>query len=114
MTFDLGFPDLVLLCNLIVTLSSIELTLNFEMDRSCLSSDCNNEDRRKVMTTLFYEQALPLITNMFGSHTNMRFVTIYYSDHDNSISQPNWTKQIELFWQVIFLHHSLQFVEISY
>ena len=67
----------------------IELTLNFEMDQSCLSSDSNNEDRRKVMTTLFYEQALPLVTNMFGSHTNMRFVTIYCSDHDNSISQPN-------------------------
>ena len=91
----------------------IELTLNFEMDLSCLSSDCNNEDRRKVMTTLLYEQALPLITNMFGSHTNMKFVTIYRSDHDKSISQPNWTKQIELFWQVKFLHHSLQFVEIS-
>ena len=83
----------------------IEVTLRFEMDRSCLFSNCSNEDRRKIMTTLFYEQALPLITNMLDSHTNMRFLTIYCSDHNNGISQPNWTKQIEHFFQDIFLHH---------
>ena len=91
----------------------IELTLRFEMDRSCLSIDCSNEDRRKIMTTLFNEQALPLITNMLDSHINMRFITIYCSDYDNSIFQPNWTKQIEHFFQVIFLHHSLQYIKIG-
>ena len=71
------------------------------------------EIEEKKMTTLFYEQALPLITNMLDSHINMRFITIYCSDYDNSISQPNWTKQIEHFFQVIFLHHSLQYIKIG-
>ena len=90
----------------------IELTMFFEMDQSCVSSDCSNEGRRKVMTTLFYEWGLPLITNMLESHTNMRFLTICCSDHDNNISQPIWIKQFEHFLQVIFLHQSLQFIEI--
>uniref|UniRef100_A0A1X7V0M9 NACHT domain-containing protein n=1 Tax=Amphimedon queenslandica TaxID=400682 RepID=A0A1X7V0M9_AMPQE len=88
-----------------------ELNVNFGLDKSC--SNCSEEEKRQVRTPLFYEQVLPAVTNMLQSHTNIRLLRIecwyiYYKS-----SQPNWMKLVQHLYATIFIHPSLEYIEIK-
>ena len=90
-----------------------ELKLNFILDHLSVSSDCNYKKREEIMTGLFYEQELPLVTNMLRSHVTMRLLCVKCKYLDNQLSQPNWIEVTQQFWQNIYLHPSIQYVGIN-
>ena len=51
-----------------------ELKVNFKPDQSY--SNCSDEEKKQIMTPLFYEQGLPAVTNMLQSHTTIRLLRI--------------------------------------
>ena len=65
--------------------------------------------------SLFYERVLPLVTNMLELHTTIRLLQINGS-YINIVNTypPNWIELIQQFFQAIFLHPSLEYVEIEY
>ena len=66
-----------------------ELEVKFKLDQSC--SNCSEEENFKEqdITSLFYEQVLPAITNMLQSHTTIRLLRIECDDVNEESSQPN-------------------------
>ena len=65
--------------------------------------------------SLFYEQGLPLVTNMLVLHTTIRLLRIKYSYITVYSSPPvNWIELIQHFLQTIFLQPSLEYIEIGY
>ena len=86
-----------------------ELELQFRLDKSCASNDHSDE---KLMMELFYEQGLPLITNMLKSHTSMKLLHIECSSIHLNLPQPNWIKETQQLCQTIFRHPTLQYVRI--
>ena len=88
-----------------------ELKLQFILVQSQSYSD----DHMK-WASLFYEQVLPLVTNMLELHTIIRLLHIkyWYMDDLNSSPPINWIEPIQQFFQAIFLHPSLEYVEIRY
>ena len=87
----------------------MELKLDFKPDQSLF-----NDDMKRA--TLFYEQVLPLVTNMLELHTTIRLLKIKgsYMDDVNSSPPINWMELIQQFIQAIFLHPSLECVKIEY
>ena len=61
--------------------------------------------------SLFYEQVLPLVTNMLEVHTTIRLLQIRHSHFSVDSTLINWIEPIQHFLQAIFLHPSLQLVE---
>ena len=59
--------------------------------------------------SLFYEQVLPLVTNMLKLHTTFRLLQI---SHPYSTTSPpiKWIEQTQQFLQSIFLHPSLEYI----
>ena len=89
-----------------------ELKVHFSPDRSY--SNCTEEEKKQIMTPLFYEQLLPAVTNMLQSHTTIRLLTIhckYYINDD--LSQPNWIELVQHLYETIFIHPSLEYIEID-
>ena len=65
----------------------------------------------KKCTSLFYEQVLPLVTNMLELHTTIRLLEIrYFFSVDSSLI--NWIELIQHFLQAIFLHPSLEYINL--
>ena len=91
-----------------------ELEVNFIVDQSYESTDYSYEEKQQIMTPLFYEQGLPLITNMLQSHTTMRLLYIYCEHIDYALCQPNWIKLSQHFWQTVFLHPTLQYIKSNF
>ena len=86
-----------------------ELKVNFKPDQSY--SNCSDEEKKQIMTPLFYEQGLPAVTNMLQSHTTIRLLRIECRDINNS-SQPNWIELVHQLYETIFIHPSLEYIEI--
>ena len=89
-----------------------ELKVHFSPDRSY--SNCTEEGKKQIMTPLFYEQLLPAVTNMLQSHTTIRLLRIhckYYINDDSS--QPNWIELVQHLYKTIFIHPSLEYIEIN-
>ena len=86
-----------------------ELELQFRLDKSCASN--NNLSDEKMMK-LFYEQGLPLITDMLKSHKSMKLLCIECSSIHLKLPQPNWVKETQQLCQTIFRHPTLQYVRI--
>ena len=86
-----------------------ELKLDFKLP----SYSCYRHDHMKY-ASLFYEQVLPLVTNMLESHTTIRLLKIECSYVGVVSYQPiaNWVELIQHFLQTIFLHPTLQYIEI--
>ena len=84
-----------------------ELKLDFKLP----SYSGYRHDHMKY-ASLFYEQVLPLVTNMLESHTTIRLLKIECSYVGVVSSQPNWIELIQHFLQTIFLHPTLQYIEI--
>uniref|UniRef100_A0A1X7SEW0 Uncharacterized protein n=1 Tax=Amphimedon queenslandica TaxID=400682 RepID=A0A1X7SEW0_AMPQE len=64
------------------------------------------------MTPLFYEQVLPAVTNMLQSHTTIRLLRIECRDINEESSQPNWIELVQHLYETIFIHPSLEYIEI--
>ena len=68
-------------------------------------------DDRMKRASLFYEQVLPLVTNMLELHTTIRLLQIKYGYLSVGSSPPiNWIEPIQQFLQAIFLHPSLEYI----
>ena len=87
-----------------------ELKVNFKPDQSY--SNCSGEEKRQIMTSLFYEQVLPAVTNMLQSHTTIRLLRIECEYINEESSQPNWIELIQHLYETIFIHPSLEYIEI--
>ena len=87
-----------------------ELKVDFKPDQSY--SHCSEEEKKQIMTSLFYEQALPAVTNMIQSHTTFRLLRIEYRDINKESSQPNWIELVHHLYKTIFVHPSLEYIQI--
>ena len=87
-----------------------ELQVNFKPDQSY--SNCSKEEKEQIKTPLFYEQVLPAVTNMLQSHTTIRLLRIECGDINKS-SQPNWIELVQHLYETIFIHPSLEYIEIN-
>ena len=87
-----------------------ELKVNFKPDQSY--SNCSEEEKKQIMTPLFYEQGLPAVTNMLQSHTTIRLLRIECWDVNKESFQPNWIELVQHLYETIFIHPSLECIEI--
>ena len=87
-----------------------ELKVNFRPDQSY--SNGSLEEKKQIMTPLFYEQVLPAVTNMLQSHTTIRLLGIECGYINNKSSQPNWIELVQHLYETIFIHPSLEYIEI--
>ena len=90
-----------------------ELKVNFRPDQSY--SNCSKEEKEKkqIMTPLFYEQVLPAVTNMLQSHTTIRLLGIGCRYINDESFQPNWIELVQHLYETIFIHPSLEHIEIK-
>ena len=66
------------------------------------------------MTSLYYEQGLPLVTNMLKLHTTIRLLHVGRHYYINSyLPQSQWIDPIQNLLQTIFLHPSLEYIGIK-
>ena len=86
-----------------------ELKVDFRPDQSY--SNCSEEEKKQIMTPLFYEQVLPAVTNMLQSHTTIRLLRIECVDINKESSQPNWIELVQHLYETIFIHPSLEYIE---
>ena len=71
-------------------------------------------DQQHGMTTpLFYEQVLPAIS-MLQSHTTIRLLRIECRFINNESSQPNWIELVQQLYEIMFIHPSLEYIQIEY
>ena len=90
-----------------------ELKVNLKPDQSYQYPD--HEIDIQKMTSLFYKQVLPAVTNMLQSHTTIRLLRIecievqraeqYMYFHD-------WKELVQHLYGTIFIHPSLEYIEI--
>ena len=85
-----------------------ELKLYFTVEKSLEST----KNAYKIITQLFYEQGLHLITNLLDKHKTMRLLHIELMYNTNNF-QPNWIEVTEHFWRTVFSHPSLQYIRIT-
>ena len=88
-----------------------ELQVTFTLDQSY--SNCSWEEREQIMTSLYYEQLLPAVTNMLQSHTTIRILGIHCREGLNESSQPNWIELVQHLYKTTFIHPSLEYIKIS-
>ena len=88
-----------------------ELKVSFILDHQSYSN-CSREEEKQIMTSSYYEQGLPAVTNMLQSHTTIRILGIHCWDLNKS-SQPNWIELVQHFYETIFIHPSLEYIKIS-
>ena len=81
-----------------------ELKLNFRRD-----SIFNDH---MIFVSLFYEEVLPLVTNMLKLHTTIRLLQINgrYIIVVNTSPPIKWIEQTQQFLQAFFLHPSLEYI----
>ena len=89
-----------------------ELQVYFTLDYQSYSN-CSREEKRQIMTPLYYEQLLPAVTNMLQSHTTIRILGIRCWEPLNESSQPNWIELVQHLYETIFIHPSLEYIDIS-
>ena len=88
-----------------------ELKVNFKQDQ-LYSSNCSKEEKKQIMTPLFYEQVLPAVTNMLQSHTTIRLLGIKCRYINEESSQPNWIELVQHLFETIVIHPSLEYIVI--
>uniref|UniRef100_A0A1X7TC71 Uncharacterized protein n=1 Tax=Amphimedon queenslandica TaxID=400682 RepID=A0A1X7TC71_AMPQE len=89
-----------------------ELKVEFKSDQSY--SSCSWKEKKHIMTSLFYEQVLPAVTNMLQSHTTIRLLRIECEGINYwQTPQPNCIKLVQHLYETIFIHPSLEYIEIK-
>ena len=90
-----------------------ELKMDFRLDcYYSLYRNCSEREKEQIMTPLFYEQLLPAVTNMLLLHTTMKILRIKCEDI-NGLSQPKWKELVQLLYRNIYIHPSLEYIEIT-
>ena len=89
-----------------------ELKVYFTLDQSY--SNCSFEEMRQIMTSLYYEQGLPLVTNMLKLHITIRLLHVQCYSIKYHLSQSQWIDSIKHLLQTIFLHPSLEYIRIQW
>ena len=89
-----------------------ELKVYFKLDQSY--SNCSYEEMIQIMTSLYYEQGLPLVTNMLKLHTTIRLLHVQCHGINGDLSQSQWIDSIKHLLQTIFLHPSLEYIRIQW
>ena len=89
-----------------------ELKVYFKLDQSY--SNCSYKEKEQIMTPLYYEQGLPLVTNMLKLHTTIRLLNVHCYYVNNDLSQSQWIDSIKHLLQTIFLHPSLEYIRIQW
>uniref|UniRef100_A0A1X7T2H1 Uncharacterized protein n=1 Tax=Amphimedon queenslandica TaxID=400682 RepID=A0A1X7T2H1_AMPQE len=88
-----------------------EIEMSFIPDQSY--SNCSEKEEEQIMTPLFYEQVLPAVTNMLQSHTTIRLLRIVCIYIITESSQPNWIELVQHLYEAIFIHPSLEYIDIN-
>ena len=88
-----------------------ELKVNFKQDQSY--SNCSKKEKEQIMTSLFCEQVLPAVTNMLQLHKTIRLLRTDCG-FINESSQPNWIEPVQHLYETIFIHPSLEYIEIKH
>ena len=88
-----------------------KLKIYFKPDQSY--SNCSYKEKKQIMTPLFYEQVLPAVTNMLQSHTTIRLLRIECRDINKESYQPNRIELVQHLYETIFIHPSLEYIEID-
>ena len=88
-----------------------ELKVYFTLDQSY--SNCSYKEKEQIMTPLYYEQGLPLVTNMLKLHTTIRLLHVQCNNIKYDLSQSQWIDSIKHLLQTIFLHPSLEYIRIE-
>ena len=78
---------------------------------------CSNEEQKQIITsTMYYDQGLPLITEMLNLHKTIKLLELHEVKLlriNDGLSQPHWTVLIQDMLQTIFLHPSLEYIGIE-
>ena len=90
-----------------------KLKVYFILDQYSYSI-CSDEENEQIMTSLYYEQGLPLVTNMLKLHTTIRLLHVQCYDINYFLSQSQWIDSIKHLLQTIFLHPSLEYIRIQW
>ena len=88
-----------------------ELKVCFILDQSY--SNCSYKEKKQIMTPLYYEQILPLVTNMLKLHTTIRLLHVQCNYIKYDLPQSQWIDSIKHLLQTIFLHPSLEYIRIQ-
>ena len=89
-----------------------ELKVCFTLDQSY--SNCSGKEKLQIMASLYYEQGLPLVTNMLKLHTTIRLLHVQCYDIKYDLSQSQWIDSIKHLLQTIFFHPSLEYIRIKW
>ena len=65
------------------------------------------------MTSLYYEQGLPLVTNILNSHKTIRLLQVQSFSIDERLSKPHWRDSIQQLFQAVLSHPSLEYIGIE-
>ena len=71
------------------------------------------EDQKMIMTSSFFEQLVPAVTNMLQSHATIKLVSMFLMDYFGESSQSNWKELVQKLFETIFSHPSLEYFAIS-
>uniref|UniRef100_A0A1X7VNQ8 NACHT domain-containing protein n=1 Tax=Amphimedon queenslandica TaxID=400682 RepID=A0A1X7VNQ8_AMPQE len=104
-----------------------ELIMNFTFAKEAfdvyLHSDSREEvakeilklRREQFLTFWMYELLLPAVTNMLSLHMTIRRLRINCLGIDNeSKPLPNWKETLQHLYKTIFIHPSLEYIEINF
>ena len=89
-----------------------EIEMFFKLDWPHVNSD----EKKQELRSLFYEQVLPAVTNMLQTHKTIRRLSIdCLGICINFVweSQPNWIELARHLYETIFIHPSLEYVELQ-
>ena len=94
----------------VISQKSILTELDVSFSDSFHSNNTDQEDR-KIVTPLFFKQALPAVTEMLHSHRTIKLLRIWCPLSNNS-PQPEWKQLAQHFYEAVYTHPSLEFFSI--
>ena len=85
-----------------------ELEVYFKLDNEY--TYCNYQEKECFMTQMFYEQGLPAVTNLLQSSSAIKTMRIVCDSY--SSSEPRSKDFVKMFYESIFIHPSLEYIDI--
>ena len=90
-----------------------EFKVHFTLDQSY--SNCSNNKIEQIMTSLYYEQGLPLVTNMLKLYTTVRLLKVRFSINiDLPTNSTEHFSSVKSLLEAIFPHPSLEYIGIQW
>ena len=90
-----------------------EFKVHFTLDQSY--TNCSNNKIEQIMTSLYYEQGLPLVTKMLSLYTTVRLLKVRFSINiDLPTNSTLHSSSVKSLLEAIFLHPSLEYIEIQW